>query len=261
MLTHTQVHAHTHKCMFTHTQVHSTYLWVFASVPESFHLRISAFQSNLNQSVSLVFETPFHLEGRDGILGDSAPFWSWPEREADNQKGVLSKVALGGLSCSSRDLEVTGRESVVPRGATDAGWQKEGAERVGLLMVGNEQALGEGKKMADRRWKGQRKIAPGKEVRGWARVLGGRCIISVGSFRISSYSSAGATWWPERATSQHLRINNVPYPHPHLIRSSQSLKESGEARKISEPGVGDNVRDKIEDEGKGGSCLWMYIYL
>lgn len=47
---------------------------------------------------------------------------------------------------------MTGRESVAPGGggATDAGWQKEGVERVGLLVVGNEQTLGEGRKMADR---------------------------------------------------------------------------------------------------------------
>lgn len=49
--------------------------------------------------------------------------------------------------------------------STDAGWQKERVERVELLVVGNEQALGEGKKRADRGWKGQCKIAPGKKVR------------------------------------------------------------------------------------------------
>lgn len=42
----------------------------------------------------------------------------------------------------------------------------QAAERVGLLLVGNKQALGEGKKMADRGWRGQCNIAPGKEVRG-----------------------------------------------------------------------------------------------
>lgn len=48
----------------------------------------------------------------------------------------------------------------------------------------NEQAPEEGRKMAVRGWKGQHKIASGKEVRGWARVLS-RCIISVLSFRIN----------------------------------------------------------------------------
>lgn len=56
------------------------------------------------------------------------------QREGANRKGVLSQPQLGP-SRSTQDLEVTGRESVTPRGgggATDVGWQ-EGAGRVGLL--------------------------------------------------------------------------------------------------------------------------------
>lgn len=59
------------------------------------------------------------------------------QREGANRKGVLSQPQLGP-SRSTQDLEVTGRESVTPRGggggsySTDVGWQ-EGAGRVGLL--------------------------------------------------------------------------------------------------------------------------------
>lgn len=50
---------------------------------------------------------------------------------------------------------MTGRESVIPRGL-----QMQAAERVGMLVVGNEQALGEGKKMADRGWRGSVQNSP-----------------------------------------------------------------------------------------------------
>lgn len=58
-------------------------------------------------------------------------------------------------------------------------------------------------------WKGQYKIASGKEVRGWARVLG-RCIISVWSFRISRATGVQMPPGGQREPqAHHLRINNI----------------------------------------------------
>lgn len=174
------------------------------------------------------------------------------QREGANRKGVLSQPQLGP-SRSTQDLEVTGRESVTPGGSyrcrlAGGGWEG-GTAMAGDEVGGKTSSLWgkEGRWLTG--WKGQHKIASGKEVRGWARVLG-RCIISVWSFRISR--ATGVQTPPggqKEPQAHHLKINKgTPSSFfsflPQHGGSSQGTVESGE-------GLRADFGDKVGDEGKG----------